>query len=80
MTMKVIFHSFTMGDVEDLDIYIAQPIWEWQQTDKGKWVMANATDLKYYTYADPSTFGHKITIRGEIEDIKATEYFLRWNK
>jgi len=79
VTVKVIFHSFTMGDVDDLDIYVAQPIYEWQQTDKGKWVMDNASDLKYYTSADPTTFGHKITIQGKLEDIKATEYYLRWS-
>jgi len=78
MTVKVIFHSFTMGDVDDVDIYVAQPIYEWQQTEQGKWVMANASDLKYYTNADPNTFGHRVTIRGELEEIKATEYYLRW--
>lgn len=68
-----------MGDVDDLEIYVAQPIWEWQQTPQGKWVMENATDLAYYTHPDPSTFGHRIAIRGELEEKKATEYFLRWN-
>ena len=32
----MIFHQFNLGDVEDPDIYAAQPIWEWQQTEKGK--------------------------------------------
>ena len=77
--MQITFHSFTMGDVDDVDIYVAQPIYEWQQTQQGKWVMANAQDLKYYTNPDASTFGYKITIRGSLEPIKATEYFLRWN-
>ena len=74
------FHSFTMGDVDDIDIYVAQPIYEWQQTDHGKWVMENAQDLAYYTSPDHNTFGHRITIRGELEDKKATEYYLKWGK
>lgn len=72
------FHEFTMGDVDDVDVYVAQPIYEWQQTEKGKWVMANASDLKYYTSPDPSTFGHRVTIRGELEEKRATEFCLRW--
>ena len=68
-----------MGDVDDVDIYAAQPIYEWQQTDHGRWVMSHAQDLKYYTAADPTTFGYRITIRGELEEHAATEYFLRWN-
>ena len=77
--MKITFHSFSMGDVDDVDIYAAEPIYEWQQTEQGQWVMRHAKDLAYYTHADPNTFGYKITIRGELEGQSITEYFLRWN-
>lgn len=76
--IKVIFHKFTLADVDDIDIYVAQPIHEWQQTDKGKWVMENATDLTYYTHPDVHTFGHNVVIKGKLEEKKATEYYLRW--
>ena len=26
-------HEFPMGDVEDPDLYAAQPIWEWQESE-----------------------------------------------
>lgn len=68
-----------MGDVDDVEIYAAQPIYDWQQTAKGRWVMQHAKDLRFYTAADPNTFGYRITIRGELEDQDITEYFLRWN-
>lgn len=68
-----------MGDVDDVDIYAAEPIYKWQQTEQGQWVMQHAKDLTYYTHADPSTFGYRITIRGELEGQSITEYFLRWN-
>lgn len=68
-----------MGDVEDVDIYVAEPIYQWQQTPKGKWAMDHAQDLTYHTFADPSTFGYRITIRGKIADPHmVTEYYLRW--
>ena len=38
----MILHEFSMGDVEDPYLYAGFPIYEWQQTDKGKWVMAHA--------------------------------------
>jgi len=77
--MKINFHTFTMGDVDDVDVYAAQPIYEWQQTDHGRWVMENAHNLTYHTMADASLMGHRIVIRGEITDPrKTTEYFLRW--
>ena len=76
--MRITFHEFTMGDVDDVEIYAAQPIYEWQQTPQGRWVMEHAQDLKFYTFPDQSTFGYRVTIRGEIEDKLATEFFLRW--
>lgn len=76
--MRITFYEFSMGDVDDVEIYAAQPIYEWQQTTQGKWVMEHAEDLRFYTSADPSTFGYRISIRGEIDDKHATEFFLRW--
>lgn len=68
-----------MGDVEDPDIYAAEPIWQWQQTTQGQWVMQHAHDLTYHTGADPHGYGYLISIRGAINDSKRiTEYLLRW--
>lgn len=68
-----------MGDVEDPDIYAAEPIWQWQQTAQGQWVMQHAHDLTYHTGADPHGYGYLISIRGAINDPKRiTEYLLRW--
>ena len=40
----VVVHRFKMGDVEDPDIYAAEPLWKWQQSEMGKWVMEHAVD------------------------------------
>ena len=39
---KVVVHTINMGDVEDPDLMVAAPIYEWQQSDAGKFAMANA--------------------------------------
>ena len=75
---EIIFHSFSMGDVDDVEIYAAQPIYNWQQTEHGQWVMTNAKNLVYHADPDHNSLGYRIRIQGEIEEIKATEYFLRW--
>ena len=41
-------HEFTMGDVEDPDLYAAQPIWEWQESEAGKFVMEHAVEAPYW--------------------------------
>jgi len=76
--VPVTFYDFSIGDVDDVDIYAAQPIWEWQQTDHGRWVMTHAQDLMYQTRADVTTFGYRVSIHGRLEPKQATEYFLRY--
>jgi hypothetical protein len=70
-----------MGDVEDPEIYAAQPIYEWQQTEQGKWVMEHANNLTYHTAPDPHAFEYRITISGEMDTgPRLTEYLLKWPK
>ena len=67
-----------MGDVEDPELYAAQPLYEWQQTTQGQWVMAHCTDPQYVIRGDDHTWGYKVFIYGEVEDQLATEYYLKW--
>jgi len=71
-------HSFTMGDVEDPEIYAAQPIYEWQQTDHGKWVMEHGLDPNYLIRPDETMWGFKVLIIAHINDRDWTEYCIRF--
>jgi hypothetical protein len=77
---KITFHSFSMGDVEDPELYAAQPLYEWQQTEQGQWVMEHCSDPQYIVRADVNAFGHKIIVYGNVEDQLATEYLLKWGR
>ena len=76
---RLALHQFRMGDVDDVEIYVAQPIYEWQQTAQGRWCTEHAENLHYLTALNPSSFGYRITITGDLEDKLATEFLLRWN-
>jgi len=75
---RITFHSFTMGDVDDVDIYAAQPIYEWQQTEKGQWVMKHCSDPRYTINPDGHTWGHRVVLYGELADQDAVFYELKW--
>lgn len=80
MTVKVVFHSFSMGDVDDPEIYAAIPLGEFMSSEKGLWIKSHCKDPCYIIRSDPSTFGVKCIVYGEVEDKSATEYYLRWNQ
>lgn len=77
---KLIFHSFRMGDVEDPEIYVAQPLYEWEQTEQGQWVMKHCAEPKWTIHPDNANWGHRVVIGGELEDQDATYYTLKWGK
>lgn len=75
---RIVFATFNMGDVEDPEIYIAQPIYEFQQTPKGRWMMENCKDPVYQIGPCPETYGYRAVIYGDVEEKLATEFYLRW--
>jgi len=78
---EVVVHTFTMGDVEDPDLFAAQPLWEWQQTDKGKFIMDNAVEPPIYNKTvDHTMFGYKFAIKAKLTEKKLSEMYLRWGK
>ena len=72
-----VVHKFRMSDVEDPDLYVAQPIYEWQQTEQGKWIMERGRDSQYHMHMDPITYGYQIIITSHIKPKHWTEYVLR---
>ena len=76
---EVVVHEFLMGDVEDPDLYAAQPLIEWEKSERGQWVMKNAADTPTWCRtADPMTYGYKYQIRAKLMGPALTEYLLRY--
>jgi hypothetical protein len=77
---QYIFHTFRMGDVEDPELYAAQPIYEWQQTEQGRWVMEHCADPQFRVVPDAYNWGHKIVIYGPLEEQPAVIFLLKWGE
>jgi len=77
----VAVHSFTMGDVEDPDLYAAQPIIDWQNSEQGKWVMEHAVETPFWHRTiDPTSYGHKYYIIARLREQDQTYWTLKWQK
>ncbi len=66
-----------MADVEDPDLHVSAPIWEWQQTDQGKFCMKHASDIKYHIRPDDHSYGYKVNITGHMKDKHVTWLMLK---
>lgn len=79
ITKEIVVHSFNMGDVEDPDLMAAEPLWNWQQSDAGQFVMERAVVTPvWHRMADPGTFGHKYFITATFQEKHITEFYLRF--
>jgi hypothetical protein len=74
----VVVHTFIMGDVEDPDLYAAEPLMQWQNSEQGQWVMEHAVETPmWHRQADPMSYGYKYLITAKLQGAKLTEWLLR---
>jgi hypothetical protein len=77
----VIVHRFRMGDVEDPDLYAAQPLMDWQTSEMGKWVMERAVDTpEWHRQIDPATYGYQYAIVAKLKGVDYTFWQLKWGQ
>ena len=75
----VVVHHFPMGDVEDPDLYAAQPLYEWQQSEAGTWVMAHAIEPPFWTrQPDMASYGYRYYIVARLKEADQTYLKLKW--
>ena len=77
----VVVASFNIGDVDDPDLYAAQPIYEWQQTEAGKWVMEHAVDEPFWHRESiPWLMGYKYLIVARLKEQDELYWTLKWKQ
>ena len=80
-TKEIVVYTFTMGDVDDPDLYAAEPLWQWQQSEEGRWVMTHAVETPcWHRIPDQLQYGYRFEIRAKLSGARLTEYMLRHGK
>jgi hypothetical protein len=79
ITSEYIVHEFKLSDVDDPDLLAAEPIWNWQQSDSGKWVMENAIQKpSWHRHTDIYTYGYRYQIRADLTPEQITFFELKF--
>ena len=77
--MKIKVPEFTMGDVDNFEIYVAEPLYKWEKSEPGQWVMANSSEVPYWTSRwDLNSYGTRVSIIAELKEEDATYFNLKW--
>ena len=74
----IVVHEFTMGDVEDPDLYAAQPLWDWQESQEGKWIIEHAVETPmWHRIPDEMQYRWAYRISAKLSGARLTEWLLR---
>jgi hypothetical protein len=66
---KVVVHSFTVGDVEDPEIYAAEPLCNWEQSEAGRWVIERAIETpEWHQQLDFQSYSYKFNVTAKLKD------------
>lgn len=77
--MQLQVHSFIIGDVEDPEIYAAEPIIAFEQSNKGQWLHEHSyKQMAFNIVADPSIYGYRVIVSAWLRDTDLTYYRLKW--
>jgi hypothetical protein len=77
--VPTVVKTIRMGDVEDPDLYVAQPICDWQATDAGQWVMENSVEMPMWKrVVDQYSYGYEYRIIAYLKEQDVTFWSLKW--
>jgi hypothetical protein len=78
---KVTVHQFSISDTDDPEIYAAVPIMEWQQSEKGAWVMERSVEVPmWHRQHNSMNWGLDFPITAYLKDTDYTFYQLKWGQ
>lgn len=78
---KVVVHRFSISDTEDPEIYAAGPIFDWERSEAGQFVMKHAINVPvFHKNISFHSLDYEYAITAELEKKKYSEFLLRFGK
>lgn len=76
---KIVVHRFTLGDVEDPDLYAAEPLHKWEHSEQGQFIMSKAIETpEWRRNIDYQIYGYEYVVIAKLYDVDVTYYTLRY--
>jgi len=77
--MKIVVHEVHRGYIENPELYIDEPVWDWQQSEKGKWVITHSRSKPVWVTV-PDYVNDRLIFRitADLEGNDITYFNLKW--
>lgn len=78
LSRDITVHEFNIAE-EDHDIYAAGPMYDWQKSEAGQFVLEHAVEQPiFHNQLDVETYSHKYIVRARLYEEDITFYQLKW--
>ena len=75
----MVVHRFRLGDVDDPVLYAGEPIYQWQQSEAGQFVMEHALEPPWWVrHMDHLDYGYTFVIVARMRESDQTFYTLKY--
>ena len=79
MTVRLIVHRFTVFESEDPDIWAASPLYDWEHSEMGQWVIDHSQGMPIWYRDGLDQQGHyQYRIEAEFDTEWATIFQLKY--
>jgi hypothetical protein len=77
--ITVTVHSFILSDVDDPEVYAAEPLYKWQISEKGQWIMKNSTTTPtWYITPLADLYSHTCIVKATLSEKNYTYWKLKY--
>ena len=78
---KNVVYSFNLGDVDDVSIHAALPIYKWEHSASGQWVMLNSNIIPIWNVCpDYNGYGFRVYVIADLTDEHWTYFQLKYGQ
>ncbi len=78
---NVVVHRFLMGDVEDPDLFAAEPLYKWEKSEQGQWVMKHAIETPvWHRNNDYRSWQTQYAITAKLKEKDYSYFLLKWGQ
>jgi hypothetical protein len=75
----ILVHTFRLGDVEDPEIYAAGPLFDWERSEAGRWVMKHAVGKPWWSKrTDYYSYGYEFNIVARLSEADQVFFKLKY--
>ena len=78
--MRIRVASMFLGDVEDPELYAAEPLLSFEKSDKGQWLKKHSyRDMEYSIIPDHEKMGFIVGVFAWLDEKEMLLYKLKWS-